>query len=598
MPASTGRVAPPPGITPPDRDASGTGIKVAIGQHSDRGRKALNQDSHGARMPPEPLRSLKGVALALADGISPSPVSHIASETAIRSFLDDYYCTSEAWTVETAATRVIAATNSWLHAQSRRGPHRGERERGYVCTFSALILRGHMAHLLHLGDARIYRLREGALEQLTHDHRQWLSASESYLSRALGMEAAVTVDYQCLSLREGDLFLLASDGVYEHLGVPELLRELSVPGRDLDEAAAALVGSALVNGSKDNLSLQLARVDCLPVSTAGTLQRQADALPLPPFFQAGQAFDGYRIERCLHSSSRSHTWLAVDMASGKRVTLKTPATDQGDDPAYLERFLLEEWIARRIGSPHVLKAAPIDRERAYLYTATEYIDGQTLAQWQRDNPSPSLETVRGIIEQVARGLLAFHRLEMLHRDLRPENLMIDASGTVKLIDFGAAHVAGLAELGRTDPLPVPGTALYSAPEYFLGQSGSARSDLYSLGVLCYHLLSGDFPYGPTVARARHSSAQRRLHYRPLAGVDSEIPAWVDAALARATHPDPFKRQGEVSEFLYELRHPGEDFLNRARPPLLERNPVAFWQGVAILQLLLILTLLFQTLANP
>src|SRR5690606_23638386 len=153
--------------------------------------------------------------------------------------------------------------------------------------------------------------------------------------------------------------------------------------------------------------------------------------------------DGYRIVRQLHASSRSHVYLATDGADATPVVIKTPSIEQGQDAAYLERFLMEEWIARRIDSPHVLKAREQSRRRHYLYSVSEFVDGQTLAQWMIDNPRPSLETVRGLVEQIGKGLRAFHRLEMLHQDLRPANLMIDASGTLKIIDFGSTRVAGL-----------------------------------------------------------------------------------------------------------------------------------------------------------
>ncbi len=107
--------------------------------------------------------------------------------------------------------------------------------------------------------------------------------------------------------------------------------------------------------------------------------------------------------------------------------------------------MMEEWIARRIDSAHVLKPHLQSRKRGYFYVVTEFVDGQTLGQWMIDNPRPDLETVRGIVEQVARGLRAFHRLEMLHRDLRPENIMIDRTGTARIIDFGSTLVAGVAE---------------------------------------------------------------------------------------------------------------------------------------------------------
>jgi serine/threonine protein phosphatase PrpC len=148
-----------------------TQLKVAIGQHSDRGQKAINQDFHGAHLPMEPLLGTKGLAIALADGISSSDVSQIASQAAVTSVLEDYYCTSEAWSVKTSVEKVLAATNSWLHAQSRQGQHRYDPDRGYVCTLSAMVIKSATAYLFHVGDSRIYQLRERRLEQLTSDHR-------------------------------------------------------------------------------------------------------------------------------------------------------------------------------------------------------------------------------------------------------------------------------------------------------------------------------------------------------------------------------------------------------------------------------------------
>ena len=116
-------------------------LKVSVGQYSDRGRKPSNQDFHGCTMPAEPRLGMKGMAFAMADGISSSDVSHIASETAVKSFLDDYFCTSEAWSVRKSAERVLTATNSWLHAQTRNGPYRYEKDKGYVCTLSALVVK-------------------------------------------------------------------------------------------------------------------------------------------------------------------------------------------------------------------------------------------------------------------------------------------------------------------------------------------------------------------------------------------------------------------------------------------------------------------------
>ncbi|HEX4326962.1 MAG TPA: bifunctional protein-serine/threonine kinase/phosphatase, partial [Burkholderiales bacterium] len=492
-------------------------LKISAGQCSERGRKEVNQDFHGLYVPVQPLLDTKGIAIALADGIGSSAVSDIASQAAVGGFLEDYYCTSDAWSVKTSAERVLAAVNSWLHAQTQQSQGRYDKDRGYVCTFSALVLKSATAHLFHVGDARIFRLSGQSLEQLTTDHRIWVSPGQSHLGRALGVGPRVEIDYQALQVEVGDVFVLATDGVHEYVEADfvagAIAAALAVPGVDLDTAAQEIVAEAARRGSPDNLTVQIIRIDALPERGADEIQQQLAGLQLPPLLEARMDFDGYRIVKELHASSRSHVYLAVDNDTGEKVALKIPSIDLRGDPLYLERFMLEEWVARRIDNAHVLKAGTPVRKRNYLYVASEFIDGQSLAQWMIDHPAPALETVRGIVEQIARGLLAFHRLEMLHQDLRPANILIDATGTVKIIDFASARVAGLAETAPpgTDE-DILGTAQYTAPEYFLGEGGSPRSDLFSLGVIAYQMLTGRLPYGAEVAKARSRAAQRRLRY--------------------------------------------------------------------------------------
>ena len=567
-------------------------LKISTGQYSDKGRKETNQDFHGICVPKEPQLSSKGIAIALADGISSSDVSQVASQSAVTGFLEDYYCTSEAWSVKTSAERVLIATNSWLHAQTRQSQDRYDKDRGYVCAFSAMVIKSTTAHVFHVGDTRIYRLHDNAVEQLTSDHRVWVSRDQSYLSRALGINPQLEIDYQALQVEKDDVFLFATDGVYEHAG-PDFMLNAVNDGRDgLDKVAKTIVEEAYRRGSKDNLTVQVVRVEELPGQEANEIYQRLSELPLPPILQPRMNFDGYRIIKEVHASSRSHIYLASDDETGALVIIKIPSIDLRGDPAYLERFLVEEWVARRINSAHVLKPCLQTRKRNFLHVATEFIDGQTLAQWMIDHPKPDLETVRGIVEQIAKGLRAFHRLEMLHQDLRPANIMIDGTGTVKIIDFGSTRVAGIAEVAspveRNDIL---GTAQYAAPEYFLGEGGSPRSDIFSLGVIAYQMLTGKLPYGAQVAKSRTRSAQRKLQYDSLLDQNLEIPAWIDGALRKAVHPDPYKRYAELSEFVFDLRHPNKEFLNRTRPPLLERNPLVFWKGVSFILAVIVLALL-------
>ena len=574
-------------------------LKISVGQFSDKGRKDTNQDFHGICVPKEPQLSSKGIAVAIADGISSSDVSQVASQAAVTSFLEDYYCTSDAWSVKTSVERVLVATNSWLHAQTQDSQYRYDKDRGYVCTLSALVVKSTTAYIFHVGDSRIYQLRGGALEQLTNDHRVWVASDRSYLSRAMGVNPRLEIDYQTLQVAPGDVFLLATDGVYEHVAPDFIVDTVARHGEDLDRAAAIIAAEAAQRGSKDNLTLQLVRIDSLASPQANEIHRQLSGLPFPPILEPRALFDGYTIIREVRGSSRSHIYLATDMQSQATVIIKAPSIDQQGDPAYLERFLMEEWVARRINSAHVLKPCAQTRKRHYLYVVTEFIDGQTLAQWMIDHPRPDLKTVRGIIGQIAAGLRAFHKLEMLHQDLKPDNIMIDSSGTVKIIDFGSTRVAGMMEIATPgERLNLLGAAQYAAPEYFLGESGSQRSDIFSLGVMTYQMLTGRLPYGTEVPKAATRAAQRKLQYRSAQYENRDIPAWIDEAMRKAVHPEPHKRYEELSEFVFDLERPNQAFLNKTRLPLIERNPLAFWKGVSFLLMLAIVVILcFKSLAT-
>jgi serine/threonine protein phosphatase PrpC len=558
-------------------------LGVSIGSATNKGVKPINQDFMGSLIPQEPALSAKGIVLAMADGISSSQVSQIASQTAVSSFLDDYYCTSESWSVKSSVQKVVKSINSWLFAQTRNSPYRYEKDKGYICTFSALILKSNTAHLFHSGDTRIYRLSGGQLEQLTEDHRRVVSADVSYLSRALGIDQTLEIDYQSQSIEKGDVFIICTDGVYEFIDGQKISQQIAM-AESLDLAASAIIKQALTQGSDDNLSIQIVQIDNVPNYQLDEIQ-QLTTLPVPPSLNARMHFDGYEIIREIYISSRSHVFLARDLDSLQTVVIKTPSVELRNDALYLERFMLEEWIAKRVNNPHVAKAIEPNRKRNFLYLVTEYIEGISLHQWIIDNPKPNLEEVRVIIEQVVKGLQAFHRQEMIHQDIRPQNIMIDLSNTVKIIDFGSTYIAGVTG-SKTEEI-MRGTLLYSAPEYFLGQQGSPQSDIYALAVMTYQMLSGRFPYGVEISKARSAKEQRRLVYNRLVDDESELPSWIDDALQKALQINPLKRYSELSEFIYDLRNPNKVFLSRTRPPLMQRDPIMFWQGVSFILFVII-----------
>ena len=561
-------------------------LKLSIGQHSSAGRKPINQDFHAAFIPELPILETKGVVVALADGISSSDVSQIASETAIKGFIEDYYCTSESWSVKNSAHRVLKATNSWLNSQTQQSPYRFDKNKGYVCTFSAAIFKSNSVHLFHVGDCRIYRFSNNHLEKLTHDHRKVVSDSVSYLSKGLGIHDYLEVDYHVLPLQLGDVFILASDGAYEYLTHEYLINKINSVSDNLDDVAKDLLDQAYGQGSDDNLTIQIVRVDTLADYDFQELHSTINALPSAAMLQVGKVFEGYEVLRELYISSRSHVYLALDNENQKKVVIKTPSTEMRNNPKYLEQFVMEDWVAQRLDSPYVVKAV-MNRPRHSIYTVTEFVEGKTLAQWMIDNPLPSIDIIRNIIEQIAKGLQAFHRQEMIHQDLRPNNIMIDDLGRVKIIDLASTKIAGVHEI-IGNPQEIVGTAQYTAPEYFLGHEASSQSDLFSLGVITYQLFSNHLPYGNKVAHIRSTRDLQRLSYRSLSIGNIRVPGWIDFAIKKACELHPNKRYEHVSEFIYDLKHPNSQYLSRPLAPLIEREPERVWQAISFLLLCLLI----------
>jgi len=558
-----------------------SGPDITIGQHSMAGRKDRNDDSYGVLIPEAPLLTTKGIAMAIADGMSSSEAAKEASETCIKSFLDDYYCTHESWTVKKSAAVVLRAVNSWLYAQGQSQYH---SNRGMVSTFSGVVLKAGVIHLFHAGDSRISLLRDNVVEPLTRDHRVRVSRTRDHLSRAVGIDIDLEVDYRQEAVIAGDILIFTTDGVHDFMETSRIVKIISNVGEDLKTAAREITSTAYDNGSLDNLTCQLVRIDQPGQVDENTYLDGLSALPFPPELSLGATFEGLRIISELHASNRSQVYLAVDTSTNQRVVLKTPSLNFEDDPAYIEMFMREEWVGRRIHNANVVGVINTDRPKRFLYYLTEYIEGDTLGVWMQNHPMADLSEVRLLVDQIAAGLRAFHRKDMVHRDIKPENILVDRFGTIKIVDFGSTGVAGLDEIGLPVEKPeLVGTKAYSAPEYHLGHKPTPRSDMFSLGVITYEMLTGKLPYGAGFANAESVS---KLDPVPANVRVPGIPGWVSAALAKATHKDPAMRYQALSEFCADLARPNVKLLPTEFKPLLERNPIAFWKWLALIAVLM------------
>jgi len=558
---------------------------IEAGQCSRAGVKAQNEDCCGIRIPEDMELRHKGIVAVTADGVGSSEAGKEASEYCVQGFIADYLSTPLSWSVKTSGERIIHSLNSWLYNQGQR---RYASDLSLASTLAVLILKSTTAHLFHVGDSRIYLIRKGNIRCLTKDHRLVVDRNKSYLARAMGGEYEVHLDYASLPVKTDDLFVLSTDGIHEFLG-NEDIRHLACALDDLEAAATSVVEASLAAGSDDNVTCQIIRIKQLPNQDENEYYRQLTELPFPPPLDAGMILDGYRIIKELHTSVTIQVYLAEDIDSGESVVIKTPSVNFEDDPAYIDKFLHEVWVGRRINNPYVFKVHHLKRQRSCIYYVTEFLEGHSLAQWILDNPEPDLDEVRRIVEQIIKGLRAFHRREMVHQDIKPANIMIDKHNTIKIIDFGSTQVAGLKEVHTpVEQLHVEGTANYIAPELFDGFEGTPKSDLFSLGVTVYEMLSnGHYPYG------KQDTAKRRKNYDYVSvrKYNLNVPIWLDGAIQKAVQPDPDKRYEVMSEFFGDLCTPNP-VLMRSHAPLLERDPVSFWRGLSILLALVNLILLY------
>jgi len=550
-------------------------LNTTIGQATDKGPKEQNEDCLGIMMPEDPALTIKGMVAVIADGVSSAEAGKEASETCVKNFIGDYYSTPDSWTVKTSSQKVLTALNRWLYGQGQRFI---EAHRGYISTLSILVVKSRTAHLFHIGDSRIYRLRGRDFEQLTQDHSAYVSKDRAYLTRAMGMDIRLDVDYLTESVEEGDLFFLSTDGVHDFIPDKMIKSILQSSESDFETTCLKLIEVAKERGSDDNLSCQIVRIDQLPDASSDDVYTKLSDLPFPPFLEKGMILDGYRVLGEIHSSNRSQLYVVEDTESGQKWAMKTPSVNYEDDPAYIERFIMEEWIGRRIDCSNVVKVPVEGRKRQFLYYLCEYVEGDTLEDWIEHESKRDIEQVLNIVEQVTKGVRSLHRKETLHQDLKPDNIVLTKDGEVKLIDFGSCLVAGVNEIAVPfEREAILGTATYAAPEYKIQQAGSVSSDLFSIAMITYELLTGHLPFGDSFESCYTAQDFSRLKYKPAHHYNPMVPVWMDGALKKALSFSPELRHNTLSEFIYDLRHPNKHFMKLSNQPLLERNPLLFWQ---------------------
>ncbi len=266
----------------------------------------------------------------------------------------------------------------------------------------------------------------------------------------------------------------------------------------------------------------------------------------------GDQLDHYRIERLAARSGMASIYRATDVRDGRAVALKVPHPEAEGDALLLDRFKREEEIGKKLSHPHIVKVLE-DQSRSRNYMVMEWAEGRLLRQMLTETKKLPASRAVPITIQICEALEYIHSQGVFHRDLKPENIMVDDRDCVKLIDFGIAGAEGARRLTFSKITRAMGTPDYISPEQVKSKRGDARSDIYSLGVMLYEMLTGEVPFkGPNAFAIMND----RLINNPVPPreLNPEITPALQEIIYRALERNPANRYAHAREFAYDLRH--------------------------------------------
>jgi len=266
----------------------------------------------------------------------------------------------------------------------------------------------------------------------------------------------------------------------------------------------------------------------------------------------GDHLDHYSIDSLVARSGMASIFRGTDLRSGRTVAIKIPHPEMECDPLFFDRFRREEEIGIMLDHPGVMKVFA-DDDRSQVYMVMEWVDGRLLRQILNEQGKLPAERAVRIALRICEVLEYIHKHGIVHRDLKPENIMVDDQDRVKLIDFGIAAKAGARRLTFTNLSQVMGTAEYISPEQVKGKRGDARSDLYTLGIMLYEMLTGKTPFSG--ANPFLIMNDRLLNNPvPPREIDPSISPALQEIIYRVLERDPKSRYASAHEFAWDLQH--------------------------------------------
>lgn len=290
-----------------------------------------------------------------------------------------------------------------------------------------------------------------------------------------------------------------------------------------------------------------------------------------PSIASGAQLDGFTVGECVHRGGMATLWTVTHPGITVPLLMKVPRVSEGEDPAAIVSFEMEQMILPRLAGPHVPGCFGTGDFAKQAYVVIERIPGTTLYSRINELPIP-YEEARVIVGKIATALADLHRQNVIHHDIKPSSIMFRPSGECVLIDFGLSHHNLLPDLLQEEFRLPYGTAPYMAPERLLGVRDDPRSDLFSLGVLLYFFTTGVRPFGESeTLRGMRRRLWRDPH--PPLQLKPDYPPWLQEIVLRCLEIEPVWRHPTASQLAFDLAHPDQVKLT-ARSERLKRDPLS------------------------